>query len=168
MCIVFKDIKFYIIGPTKQVFNDEQDKVRLVHELGLDERVVFTGIKPASEIPQLLVNAKALFLTRPDTLQNRAGFSTKLCEYLASGNPVVVAGVGDIPLYLKDRVNAFVYTPGNYDAVEDAMKYILIHPDENKEIGQKGRTAALTYFNSMIETKKLISAFNVFIEKSHI
>ncbi len=154
------DIKFYIIGPTKQVYKDEIDNVQLAHDLGLDGRVIFTGMKPADEIPQLLVNAKALFLTRPDTLQNRAGFSTKLGEYLASGNPVVAAGVGDIPLYLKDRENAFVYTPGHYDAVEEAMEYILTHPDEAKEIGQKGKTAAHTYFNAMIETKKLIAAFN--------
>ncbi len=154
------DIKFYIIGPTKQVFKDETDNVQLVHDLGLDDRVIFTGMKPTAEIPQLLVNAEALFLTRPDTLQNRAGFSTKLGEYLASGNPVVAAGVGDIPLYLKDRENAFVYTPGDYDAVEDAMEFILTHPAEANEIGHKGKVAAHTYFNAIIETKKLIAAFN--------
>lgn len=154
-----EDIKFYIIGPTKQVYKDEKDNVQLVHELGLDDRVVFTGMKPASEVPQLLVNAKALFLTRPDTLQNRAGFSTKLGEYLASGNPVVAAGVGDIPLYLKDRENAFVFESGDYNAVEDAMEYILANPETAIRIGLAGKLAAETYFNSAIETKKLIVAF---------
>lgn len=154
-----EDIKFYIIGPTKQVYKDEKDNVQLVHELGLDDRVVFTGIKPASEVPQLLVNAKALFLTRPDTLQNRAGFSTKLGEYLASGNPVVAAGVGDIPLYLKDRENAFVFEPGDFNAVEKAMDYILGNPEEAIKIGLAGRLTAETHFNSLIESKKLISAF---------
>lgn len=153
------DIRFYIIGPTKQVFKDETDNVQLVHELGLEDRVVFTGMKPASEIPQLLVNAKALFLTRPDTLQNRAGFSTKLGEYLASGNPVVAAGVGDIPLYLKDRENAFVYKPEDYYALEDAMEFILTHPEEARIIGQKGKEAACQHFNALIETKKLIVTF---------
>lgn len=154
-----EDIKFYIIGPTKQVYKDEKDNVQLVHELGLDDRVVFTGMKPASEVPQLLVNAKALFLTRPDTLQNRAGFSTKLGEYLASGNPVVAAGVGDIPLYLKDRENAFVFEPGDFNAVEKAMDYILGNPEEAIKIGLAGRLTAETHFNSLIESKKLISAF---------
>lgn len=153
------DIKFYIIGPTKQVYKEEQDNVQLVKELGLDNRVVFTGMKPASEVPQLLVNAKALFLTRPDTLQNRAGFSTKLGEYLASGNPVVAAGVGDIPLFLKDRENAFVYNPGNYDAVEEAMEFILSHPEESQIIGRAGKEVAYRHFNALEETKKLIAAF---------
>lgn len=153
------EIKFYIIGPTKQVYKDETDNVQLVHELGLDGRVIFTGMKPANEVPQLLVNAKALFLTRPDTLQNRAGFSTKLGEYLASGNPVVAAGVGDIPLYLKDRENAFVYQPEDYDAVEDAMEFILNHPEEAQIVGQKGKEAAHQHFNALTETKKMIAAF---------
>lgn len=152
-------IKFYIIGPTKQVYKDEKDNVQLVHELGFDDRVVFTGMKPAREVPQLLVNAKALFLTRPDTLQNRAGFSTKLGEYLASGNPVVAAGVGDIPLYLKDRENAFIYNPGDYDAVETAMEFILTNPEESKLIGIEGKKTADRHFNSIIETKKLIESF---------
>lgn len=155
-----KQIAFYIIGPTKQKHKDEKDNVQLVHELGLDDRVIFTGMKPASEIPQLLINAKALFLTRPDTLQNRAGFSTKLGEYLASGNPVVAAGVGDIPLFLKDRKNAFIYSPGDYDAVEEAMEFILSHPDESQQIGFVGRETAHLHFNTLIETKKLIAAFN--------
>lgn len=154
-----EDIKFYIIGPTKQVYKDEKDNVQLVHELGLDNRVVFTGMKPASEVPQLLVNAKALFLTRPDTLQNRAGFSTKLGEYLASGNPVVAAGVGDIPLYLKDRENAFLFKPGIFKAVEDAMEFILAYPEAAIKIGLAGKLAAETHFNSLIESKKLIAAF---------
>lgn len=154
-----EDIKFCIIGPTKQSFQDETDNVQLVLELGLDNRVIFTGMKPANEVPQLLVNAKALFLTRPDTLQNRAGFSTKLGEYLASGNPVVAAGVGDIPLYLRDRDNAFVYSPGDYDAVENAMEFILSHPEESREIGRRGEAAAYKHFNALIETKKLIAAF---------
>ena len=158
-----EDIKFYIIGPTKQVYKDEKDNVQLVHELGLDDRVVFTGIKPASEVPQLLVNAKALFLTRPDTLQNRAGFSTKLGEYLASGNPVVAAGVGDILLYLKDRENAFVFEPGDFHAVEDAMEFILANPEAAIKIGFAGKLTAKTHFNSLIETKKLIEAFDSII-----
>lgn len=154
------DIKFYIIGPTKQVYKDEKDNVQLVHELGLEDKVIFTGMKPASEIPQLLVNAVALFLTRPDTLQNRAGFSTKLGEYLASGNPVVAAGVGDIPLYLKNRENAFVFEPGDFNAVEEAMEYIIANPEESKQIGLAGKKTAEGHFNSTIETKKLIAAFD--------
>ncbi len=154
-----KRVQLYIIGPTKQVYKEEQDNVQLVHQLGLDDRIIFTGIKPAEEIPQILVDATALFLTRPDTLQNRAGFSTKLGEYLASGNPVVAAGVGDIPLYLHDKENAFVFAPGDFKAVESAMIFILEHPDEANKIGKAGRITAHENFNALTETKTMIKVF---------
>lgn len=154
------NINFVIIGPIKQVYKDEQDNVLLAKQLGLEDRIIFTGMKPASEIPQMMVNAEALFLTRPDTLQNRAGFSTKLGEYLASGNPVVVASVGDIPLFLKDRVNAFVYEPGNLKAVEEAMEFILANPKDSNLIGASGKEVALKCFNTFTETKKLVDAFS--------
>jgi glycosyltransferase involved in cell wall biosynthesis len=92
-------------------------------------------------------------------LQNRAGFSTKLGEYLASGNPVVAAGVGDIPLYLKDRENAFVYKPEDYMAVEYIMEYILAHPIEASMIANNGKIVAAKHFNSILEAQKLIAAF---------
>ena len=97
---------------------------------------------------------------RPDTLQNRAGFSTKLGEYLASGNPVVAAGVGDIPLYLHNHVNAFVYPPGEYKAVEEAMEFILTHKEESSRIGVAGKETANKHFNAFVETQKMIEAFN--------
>lgn len=154
------NVKLYIIGPTKQCFSDEQDNVHLVQRLGITRRVFFTGEVNAERIPQLLVNAKALFLTRPDTLQNRAGFSTKLSEYLASGTPVVAASVGDIPRFLKDKENALLYKPGEDASIVECMNYILNHPVESKIIGERGRECAKQYFNAMIETRKLIEAFN--------
>ena len=48
-----------------------------------------------------------LVLARPDNIQAKGGFPTKLGEYLATGNPVVVTKVGEIPNYLIDGVNAF-------------------------------------------------------------
>lgn len=153
-------IKLFIIGPTKQRFADEQDNVQFAHSLGIEDRVIFTGEVNAERIPQLLVNAKALFLTRPDTLQNRAGFSTKLSEYLASGTPVVAASVGDIPLFLKDKQNAILFKPGEESAIENCMRFIIQHPTESKVIGENGRECAKLNFNALIETRKLVEAFN--------
>lgn len=59
-------------------------------------------------MPQMLKNAEALVLDRPNSLQAQYGFPTKLGEYLLTGNPVVVTKVGDIPLYLKDGVSALL------------------------------------------------------------
>ena len=151
------DICLYIVGPKQQVYKDEKDNVELVKELGLEDRVVFTGMMAANEIPQVLLNAELLALDRPDTLQNKAGFPTKLGEYLLSGNPVVATTVGDLPLFLKDGENALLVTPGDSEGFAQKIAWTIEHPQQSKIIGRNGKQVALKYFNADIETRKLIS-----------
>ena len=52
-----------------------------------------------------------------------------------------------------------MYQPEDYDAVEDAMEFILNNPEEAQIVGQKGKEAAHQHFNALTETKKMIEAF---------
>ena len=153
---LFPDVDLMLVGPTKQVFEGEKDNVELVKELGLERRVTFTGPLPAEEIPQLLVNAEVLVLKRPDTLQNRAGFATKLGEYLSSGSLVIATTVGDIPLFLTDGESALLVPPDDLNSFEHKLAWALSHPTESRAIGQNGKKVAEKNFNSMIETKKMM------------
>lgn len=153
---LFPDVSLMIVGPKKQVYKEEKDNVELVNELGLNERVTFTGALPADRIPQILVNAEVLVLKRPDTLQNRAGFATKLGEYLASGSLVIASTVGDIPLFLNDGESALLVPPDDSAAFEKKLSWALSHCKESRAIGLCGRLVALSSFDSMNETRKLI------------
>lgn len=154
--VAFPDIHLMIVGPKKQVFKGEKDNVELVNELGLNDRVTFTGSLPSDRIPQILVNAEVLVLKRPDTLQNRAGFATKLGEYLASGSLVIASTVGDIPLFLVDGVSALLVPPGNSAAFEEKLSWALSHREESRLIGERGKMVAKQSFDSMKETKKMM------------
>ncbi len=151
----FPQYKLYIIGkaPSK---NDESGNLGLVHELGLEESVVFTGIVPAKEMPQLLKNADLLALARPDGLQAQCGFPTKLGEYLLTENPVVVTKVGDIPLFLEDGKSALLATPGNIKEFTKKMIWALSNPDKATIIGKQGAEVANQNFNANIEVKKIV------------
>ena len=153
----FPDVSLMIVGPKKQVFKDEKDNVELVKELDLNDKVVFTGALPADQIPQILVNSEVLVLRRPDTLQNRAGFATKLGEYLASGSLVIASTVGDIPLFLKDGDSALLVPPGNSAAFEEKLSWALSHREESRVIGERGKLVAQRSFDSLIETKKMMN-----------
>lgn len=147
------DIKLYIIGgfPFKK---DKEEDYALVNNLGLTERVVFTGPIPREEMPQMLKNAEVLVLARPDNLQAKYGFPTKLGEYLLTMNPVVLTKVGDIPLFLKDGESAYIATPG--DENEIASKIVEALTSTNaKTIGENGALVAMQQFNSEIESKKI-------------
>lgn len=86
-----------------------------MNQLGVQDAVIFTGKVAAEELPNYLVNASILALSRPDSLQARNGFPTKLGEYLATGNPVLVTNVGEIPLFIKHGENGFIAEESNVD-----------------------------------------------------
>lgn len=149
------DVKLYIMGkaPSK---NDASGNLKLVNDLGLNEMVVFTGVIPSEKMPQMLKNAEVLALARPDSLQARCGFPTKLGEYLLTENPVVVTKVGDIPLFLEDGVSALLVDPDDIEGFADKMIWALDHPQEAAQIGKEGAKVALKEFNYKTEAKKIV------------
>lgn len=148
------NIKLYIIGgfPFKK---DKEEDYALVEALGLNERVDFTGPITREQMPQTLKNAEALVLARPDNIQAKYGFPTKLGEYLLTGNPVVVTRVGDIPQFLEDGESAYMAEPGNVEEIAQKMIEAVSSPDA-KIIGQNGADVAMREFNSETESKKII------------
>ena len=149
------DYKLYIIGeaPSKSMVGTN---IELAEDLGVGDKVVFTGIVPANDIPQMLKNAVMLALDRPDNEQAKYGFPTKLGEYLLTENPVVVTSVGDIPLFLTDGDNALLSKPDDPEEFASKMSWVAEHPKEAEEIGKKGAMVAMNHFNSKIETEKLL------------
>lgn len=150
------NFKLYIIGKTPSR-NDEIGNIALIHQLGLQDKVVFTGIIPSCNIPQLLLNAEILALDRPDSLQAQCGFPTKLGEYLLTGNPVVVTKVGDIPRFLVDGETALLCKEKSPDEFSSKLIWAIEHPKDARAIGERGRNVALKEFNSDIEAKKILN-----------
>lgn len=150
------DVKLYIIGKTP-LTEQKFDNYLLIKRLNLEDRVVFTGVVSAKEMPQLLVNADVLALDRPDNKQAKYGFPTKLGEYLLSGNPVVVTSVGDITKFLTDGVSALIARPQNPKNFADKLLWALTYTEEAICLGGRGKMIALEFFNSLTETQKLYS-----------
>ena len=153
------DVKLYIIGPRPSEgcsFPNQE----LAEELGITDKVVFTGMVKSEDMPQLLKNAEILALDRPDNIQAKYGFPTKLGEYLLTGNPVVITRVGNIPLFLQDGISALISNPDNPEAFAAKLNWALENPLEAQVIGNKGREVALNEFNYRTESTKLISILN--------
>lgn len=146
------NVKLYIIGNAPR---KESDNSQLVKDLELESSIVFTGIIPSGDMPQLLTNAMMLVLARPQSLQNTCGFPTKLGEYLLTGNPVVITRVGDIPLFLKDKESALVSECGDIQAFADNLLWVISHPEESILIGSNGKKIAMESFNYKRETLKM-------------
>ena len=151
-----QDYKLYIIGP--KIGNVDMVKnMDIVNEFGIADRVVLTGVIPAERIPQVLLNARALVLDRPNNIQSIYGFPTKLGEYLLTGNPVVVTRVGDIDKFLQDGKSALIAEPNNATDFSAKLLWVINNPDKAKQIGERGKMVALKSFNAGTETRKIIN-----------
>ena len=148
----YPTIKLLLIGGanTPERMGELRD---LVKEKGLNN-VFFYGRAPREEMPRLLINARMLCLARPTTTQATYGFPTKLGEYLATGNPVVVTAVGDIPLYLNDS-NSYIVKADDNKAFSERMLEVLDDYDKAIKIGAQGKALALNVFNADVQSKVL-------------
>lgn len=154
VCRQQHNIKLYLIGKIPSA-SSPSNNLQLINRLGIENRVMFTGVVSSDKIPQLLKDAEVLALSRPDNLQAAYGFPTKLGEYLLSENPVVVTSVGDIPLFLKDGVSSLIVAPSDVEMFANKLSWALDNPGIASEIGRAGAKVALQYFNSEVETEKL-------------
>ncbi|HUQ67127.1 MAG TPA: glycosyltransferase [Flavitalea sp.] len=136
----------------------EKDILRLksrIEALALRDVVHFLGSKTPDEIPLILANADLLVLARPNNNQAKAGFPTKLGEYLASAKPVVITRTGEIPKYLVDNRSAYLTEPDDVNGFAEKVLFAL--EDENAEkIGAAGYEIANRNFNYKLYGKELI------------
>ncbi len=145
-------VKLLLIGGS----DNQQDWDAIVEKVKQTKNpnIVLYGKASREQMPALLKNAKALALARPSSLQSTGGFPTKLGEYLATGNPVVVTSVGDIPLYLN-KTNAFVVPPDDNGAFADALCEVFMNYDEALKRAKQGQELALSVFSSKKQSERL-------------
>jgi glycosyltransferase involved in cell wall biosynthesis len=148
-----KNVRLQLVGGAP-----DKDMVRLrnkVDELGLDKTIIFTGKKNSQEVPVILANSDILVLARPNNRQAKAGFPTKLGEYLACAKPVVITTTGEIPKYLKHKESAYLSKPDDINDFADKIIYAL--SDNNSEaIGKKGYKVAIDNFDYRLYGKKIL------------
>lgn len=139
---------------------DEAQNPARVQELivryHLESLVQFVGYVQGKAKSELLSRASLVIINKPDNLQNRSGFSTKLGEYLAAGKPVIHTCIGEAVNYLENGKTACLVPCGDITALSDAMAYIITHPDAARRMGEAGRELCRTAFDFRSNGKKLL------------
>lgn len=160
----FPEINLCMIGSTE--FAGFDRLLEKTEGLSLMKRVNFTGVIDREKLPDMLVKAIMLVLARPESKQAEGGFPTKLGEYLATGKPVVVTEVGEIPGYLHDGENAYIAKPGNPMHFAEKMESVLNDYENALRIGARGQQLAFTTFNYIFQGKELASWLHYIAEKN--
>ncbi len=152
----YPDRILYIIG---QIISESIKKkyVDYLISAGIKDCVYFTGAVSPRVIPQLFIDAEMLVLARPNTVQAKYGFPTKLGEYLLSGRPTVLTDVGNISDFLVDGKSTYMAEAGNIHSIASKMIEVSADSSYADDVGAMGKQVALSSFNSKKEVFKLVS-----------
>lgn len=154
------DMKLKIIGAFANA-NVEKELKHIIDALELSDRVIFTGRVNALEMPKLLLESSILALARPNNIQAKYGFPTKLGEYLCTSRPVVVTDVGELHAFLKDKESCVFARPNNVGSFADCLNWVIENPKESEVIGNNGKRVALNFFSADTESYKAAQAMQL-------
>ncbi|KAI5457445.1 family 4 glycosyltransferase [Mariannaea sp. PMI_226] len=73
-------------------------------------------------------------------LSTREGFEIKVSEALHAGVPVIVSNEGGIPTQVKENVNGFFVTPGDYKAVAGHLMSLWTDEELHSKMAYEART----------------------------
>lgn len=154
------EVNLVLIGDNanQQAFHHLKE---LIDNSPYKHRIFCTGQIESVQMPAYLNAATILALARPDNIQAQGGFPTKLGEYLATGNPVVITDVGEHSLYLKDGVSAFLVPPGDNILFGQRLLDAINDGEKSKAIGIEGQKIAVKYFNYKTQAQNLYNFFNL-------
>jgi glycosyltransferase involved in cell wall biosynthesis len=148
---LFPEIKLVLVGNNNKAAI--QDTLQAIENFGVQDKVIFTGLVERDMMPVILCNAQILVVAKPDNEQNSGNFPIKIGEYLATGVPIVVTSVGEIPQFVKDGESGYLAQPGSAEDFAKKMQEALSNPQQAVLAGQKGKTIALNQFHYKIQAK---------------
>lgn len=113
-----------------------RDLHRRVGELGLAERVHFTGFR--DDVPDVL---QALDIVVHASVRPEP-FGRVILEGMALGKPVVAADAGGVPEIIEDGKSGWLVPPGDVDALAARLRRILSEPAEAASVACCGEARA--------------------------
>ena len=151
-----KDTKLVLIGNSDD--NSYAGGLReMTESLGLNERVTFMDSMPQSKLAEIMARAQVLILPSLSEALGRV-----VLEAMACGTPVIGSAVGGIPDMIHEGENGFLIRPGDVGALTGRIKWILEHPQQAAQIGEKARKFAGEFFSQEV----YVQHYSVLIEKS--
>ncbi|MEV0381975.1 glycosyltransferase family 4 protein [Nonomuraea sp. NPDC050643] len=111
--------------------------VALSRELGLADRVEFTGRIPDEDLMRYLSTADVCLSPDPLNPLNDVSTMNKVMEYMAMAKPIVSFELREARVSAGE---AAVYAPANdVDEFAKLISYLLDHPEERRRMGEIGQ-----------------------------
>lgn len=128
----------------------------LVKERGLEDRILFLGRFPESDMPAFFACADGLLVSLRDEPIFALTIPSKVQAYLACSRPVLAALSGEGAAVIKRAGAGLVVPPSDPEALAEAMdRFARLSVEELSEMGAAGRRHYQAHFSLAAVTDRL-------------
>lgn len=153
------DISYELAGPAEEVYLDELKNLEAWNKVNYFGRIPFDQVKSIYKKETIGVAVYVYCKNMDDRTGNLA--NTKLFEYMNWEIPIICT---DFSLWKKIVVDEFqcgiCVNPYDVNAISNAIKYLIEHPDIAIQMGKNGRRAVLTTYNWNTQAEKLVNLYH--------
>ena len=149
----YPEVSFMIIGEGFL----ESCLRRLAYQLGIEDRIIFTGAVSHEEVPYYIAASDICAAPFRDTQVTRCKSPLKIVEYLASGKPIVASLVGEV----RNMVGGVgvLIKPGDYHSLAEGILRLLNDKNLRERLTQYTRIRAERKYNWSYTADSLLSAY---------
>lgn len=151
-----ENVKLKFIGRISRQ-NYFEDLKRLVDQLRLTDSISFTGEVSREDYLEQMVNATVMIVAKPVNSYYSGGLSSKVIEYLFSGNPIIMVAADDYVHYLTHKENVYFTKDNEPESLCNALLELFDDISLRKSIAENGRKFAMENFNYHSLTKRLLT-----------
>ncbi len=152
-----ENICWYIVGAGRY----QQALREKISDLGLDDKIVFTGWLSEEDANAYVHFADCAYLSFVPNKVFNMTIPAKLQTYLACGVPVLAAAGGESAAVIKEAECGVAVNPDT-DSVVVSIKYLM---SLSKEELDKMRNRSRTYFETHFTKKMLVDQFEELLEE---
>lgn len=123
--------------------------------------IEYRGLLDRSGVRDLLNQSSAGLCVLQDVGQylKIETFGIKVYEYMSMGLPVILSHSAYNDRMMEKYKFGICVKPDNVEDIASAIRYLLDHPREARQMGENGRRAVQEEFNWSVEEKKLLALY---------
>jgi len=145
------DVKVSVVGKQDP---DDGYRRKLVQELGIGDRVTFTGRVGAEELARLYSSAEIAV-----TASLYEGFGLPAAEAMACGTPVIAPRAGALPEIVGEQGTGILVPPADPPALAAAIKRLLADRPLRQRMGEAARKRIEESFSWEVAARKTLEVY---------
>ena len=131
----------------------EEELKRLALEYGVQDKITFYGFQTPDEVRTIMEKCHIHIFTS----NHLEGWGAVVNEAMNSGCAVVAnVQAGAVPYLIQHKKNGMIYPDGSYEKMKEAVHYLLSHPKERGQMGEKAYETITGLWNAPHAAKELL------------